>query len=107
MHRYRIVFLLAAALLFPAAASRAAVQVTVGESSVTARGTTPSGRVVLFDVRAGARHSVTFFRSRAVQLIDTDGDGAVTFTPAEGILDRSVWVAVDLESGNFAVSGRH
>jgi hypothetical protein len=85
------------------AAAQPALAVAVSDHNVTVSNVTPGGSVVLFSCEQGAFRGKTQVRPRAAIFGDTDRDGQVRFEPASGTIDlRSVWVAIDYESGAIA-----
>src|SRR5882757_8391617 len=93
---------IAIALLLMAVPADAAVRITFRESSVTATGIRPGGNALWFV------HSVTEFSgspmsSRKVEVTnDGDRDGAVML--ATKAKPSSVWVVVDITTGEYAVA---
>lgn len=100
----RIRFLLWISLLIPASALTAQPAISFGEASVEAGGVTKSAKVVFFSVaREGQGYRVRSV-SRQETVEDTDGDGVVRLDLGAAVPFRSIWAAVDLASGAFAVS---
>lgn len=92
-------FLLAAAA-GPAAA--ASLRLTVGPSGLSVSGISPKGRAVLFGItREVAPDDVATILPHLDVLSDDDGDGAVSKDLGQPMPRRSMWVAVDLASGDF------
>lgn len=100
----RIRFLLWISLLIPASALTAEPVISFGETSVRADGVTKSSKVVFFSVaREGQGYRVrSVARQETVE--DTDADGAVSLDLGAAVPFRSIWAAVDLTSGAFAVA---
>lgn len=72
--------------------------------AVLARGVTPKGRIVWFSVaREISRQSATIV-PRIEQKADEDGDGVVRLELDQELPLRSIWFAVDLETGESAVA---
>jgi hypothetical protein len=84
------------------ASLQAAVNISVASNSIVISGVTPGGDVLVFgrscrQLRGRLRLTRHVFMQR-----DEDGDGAVTVV--EAIPRSSVFVAVDYESGEFAIA---
>jgi hypothetical protein len=74
-------------------------------SSVTVAGVTGKGQVVLFGVaREVAEDDVATVVRRSQVLTDDDGDGTVQWDLGRDVPFRSVWVAVDLATGQVAAA---
>jgi hypothetical protein len=70
--------------------------------AVTAAGITPKGRVVWFSIaREISRQSATIVPR--IELV-TDGDGKIRFSLSQEVPVRSIWFAVDLETGEAGVA---
>ena len=80
------------------------VKVEVGISTVTVRGITPHGTVVIFAVIQQPQKHWTGYIRREFVLTDADGDGIVQATKLS-IPGKSVWFAADIASGLSTVSG--
>lgn len=77
----------------------AAPAITFEASGVTVSGLTPRGRGVLFSVaREVERYATTVVRREEI-LADEDGDGTASLALEKEVPFKSVWIAVDLESG--------
>lgn len=73
-------------------------------AAVVASGVTPRGKVVWFSVaRETADYAATLVRRDKV-LEDEDGDGKVRLDVGRPVPVQSVWIAVDLASGTYAVA---
>ncbi len=99
------------ALLLPALAfaqqpsGAPAPAITFQKSSVTVAGITPKGQAVLFGVaREIAADDVATLVRRSQVLTDDDGDGAVSLDLGEDVPFRSLWVAVDLATGQVTAA---
>jgi len=98
--------IVALAICVPARA--ASLLLTFGEHSVTVSGSTPGGEVALFAVAKEASNSavpVPTKTGHAVVLHDVDHDGTVIFERERPVPLLAIWVAVDLASGQWVVSG--
>jgi len=79
-----------------------AVQLSTREVRVS--NVSSGGEVVLFAASLiNGRYGV-HQRTGAKAFTDSDGDGVVTYVDARGISDRSVWIAVDVETGSYAIA---
>jgi len=87
----------------PASAPKPAI--AFDSQAVTVQGCTPKGRVVWFSMaREVAEDDVATIVRRQEVAIDEDGDGAVSLKLQGEVPLRSIWVAVDLTSGEFATA---
>jgi hypothetical protein len=98
-------------LLLPALASAQptsgapAPSIAFARSSVTVSGLTPKGQAVLFGMtREVAEDDVATVSRRSQVLTDDDGDGTVRLDLDSDVPFRSVWVAVDLATGQFTTA---
>jgi hypothetical protein len=91
------------ALLFPGVIS-AEPLITFEEQSVVASGMSPGGQVVWFSVAKQIEGRMADFVRRDDLLIDEDGDGSVRFELGRDVPRQSIWVAVDLATGEAAVA---
>ena len=87
------------------AAEPAALQGTVTETDVEVRNATPNGDVVLMTAQLEAHAGLLRQIGGATRASDADGDGIVRVTPVRPIPLRSIFVAVDLESGRYLIAG--
>lgn len=79
--------------------------ITFDKSSVSVAGVSPKGQAVLFGVaREVAEDDVATLVRRSQVLSDDDGDGVVKLDLGRDVLLRSVWVAVDLATGQVAAA---
>lgn len=96
----------AIALLLPMPAFSAPPTVEVSEVAVSVKGLPPRSVVALI----GAAHEPSYYMTRVVStrelLADADGDGVVRYEPKNGVAFRSIWVAVEVATGNAAVGSR-
>jgi hypothetical protein len=98
-------------LLLPAlAAAQAplgapAPAITFEKSTVAVAGITPKGQAVLFGVaREIAADDVATLVRRSQVLSDDDGDGTVSLDLGEEVPFRSLWVEVDLATGQVTAA---
>lgn len=83
----------------------AAPSLTLTATDVRVTGVARGGQIVLTGVARSAGRSGSILVSTVSEiLLDDDRDGAITFTPKFGVPDRSVWVAVDYDSGTTATA---
>lgn len=100
----RSLLLVCLLLLLVAPLSAASPSLSFEPEAVLAQGITPKGRVVWFSVaREISRQSATVV-PRIEQVADDDGDGAVRLDLGKEVPLRSVWFAVDLETGESGVA---
>jgi len=85
---------------------RAAAEPVVSfeEQAVVVSGLTPKGQVVWFGVAKQIEGFMAHFVRREDLLTDEDGDGAVRFELDRTVPLQSIWVAVDLATGDAAVA---
>lgn len=88
-------------------AAAAAPSMEVGSEKLVITGITPSGSVVLFGFGRGRGPTggITVLHTE-VLVSDHDGDGRIEFAPPYPIPVRSVWAAVDFDSGEYTIAGR-
>lgn len=67
-------------------------------------GVTPQGRVVWFGIAKQIEGYMAHFVRREDFFADTDGDGVVRFELDQAVPLQSIWVAVDLATGEAAVA---
>lgn len=91
------------ALSIVAPALHAAPEVVLGEQSLAAEGLTPDGRVVVFTLGKPPGHFMPV-TSRLDAMVRADATGAATLELPAPIAARSVWVVVDVESGEVALA---
>lgn len=84
----------------------AAVKLDVGTDIVRISNVARNGSVVLFSCARTSPNGRLRLDTWAKLLRDDDSDGVVEFTPAASVPLRSVWIAVDVESGGHAI-GAH
>jgi hypothetical protein len=101
MRSFLVVFCLLAAVT-PAVAAPPVV--SFEPQAVTAAGVTPKGRMVWFSVAREISRNAAKIVSRIEQVDDGDGDGKVRLDLARPVPLRSIWFAVDLETGEAGVA---
>lgn len=84
------------------AATNEPLAVTVDAKDVTISNVTPGGSVVLFFCSRVPRPRSVAVQPQGLLLTDDDHDGVIHYTPAEAIPLRSVFVAVDEATGQYA-----
>jgi hypothetical protein len=84
----------------PAAPALAAV---IHDGEIVVSNVNPGGEIVLFSLGRDADRNGIVVRSRTLVLHDETKSGVIHFKPGEGIVLRSVWIAIDLSSGTSAV----
>lgn len=94
--------LLMAVPLIPAAAAPPVL--ILEPQAVTASGITPKGRVVWFSVAREISQRAATVVPRILLATDDDGDGKVRLELAKDVPLQSIWFAVDLETGQAAVT---
>jgi hypothetical protein len=99
----RISLFLLACVLVAASPAAASHVVTLEEGSLLVEGLTPDGRAVVFTLGKppGQLMPVT---SRLDAMVRADAAGAATLELPAPIAARSVWVVVDVESGEVALA---
>lgn len=97
--------LLFVCLLAIAAPALAAPPILTFEpQAVAASGITPKGRVVWFSVAREISRRASSIVPHIEQAADDDGDGQVRFDLGQDVPVRSIWFAVDLETGEAGVA---
>jgi hypothetical protein len=89
-------------LLLPRCAT-AAPALLYEDQAVVVSGITPGGQAVWFSLSKQIEGYMAHFVTRQDLLADTDGDGVVRFELDRTVPLQSLWVAVDLASGEAAV----
>jgi hypothetical protein len=98
----RAIFLVAF-IATSALAQETGLAIAFDSPRVTITGVTPGADVVIFAVvREPHDHYVSLLRREAV-LTDTDRDGRVEYTSPAPVPWTSVWCAVDMDSGRYAI----
>jgi hypothetical protein len=72
--------------------------------AIVASGVTPKGRVVWFSVAREISRRAATIVPRIEQAADDDGDGKVRLDLGQDVPLRSIWFAVDLETGEAGVA---
>lgn len=97
-------FIATSALAQPAGGPKAP-EITFQPRSVSLDGITAKGQVVWFSVaREVAEDDVATIVRRSDVKVDDDGDGKVQIDLTQDVPLRSIWVAVDLATGRYAVA---
>lgn len=81
-----------------------ALAINFSAVGVTISAASPHSQVYIYSLAREPRGYYTSVLQRDVQLVDTDGDGRVTWTFPKTVPPRSVWLAVDLSTGAAAVA---
>lgn len=96
---------LPSALAAQAPAATPAPRITFEPQAAVVQGITPNGGVVWFSLaREVADDDVATLVRREKILLDEDGDGTVRFSLDREVPLRSIWVAVDLASGELTAA---
>ena len=97
---------LAGILLLGLAAVPTSAQPTVAfePSALVAKGVTPGGSVVWFEIARVRPRWTTQVVRRDVIIADDDADGVVRLELKDPVPARSIWTAVDLATGAFTVA---
>ena len=78
------------------------LRLTVGPDAMVASGATAKGQVVFLGItREIAPDDVVELHRRLEVVPDEDGDGQVTYKLGQPMVQRSMWIAVDLTTGDF------
>ncbi|HYO79125.1 MAG TPA: hypothetical protein VE010_21860 [Thermoanaerobaculia bacterium] len=95
-----------AALLFSAAASAAdlPLQLTITDGSIVVSNATPGGNVVLFAAGLDGSNGVLTQR-RLGHAVAADAIGSLAYKPARRMPYRTIFAAVDVETGRLALAG--
>jgi len=101
--RVVVAFALAFLPFVAAAQQHEQPQVTIEANRVTASHFHPGARVVLYAVSLVSDGYSSGSRAFNALLTDDDHDGAITYSSAKPVALRSIWVAVDLDTGEYAV----
>lgn len=78
--------------------------ITFEGNTITVAGMTPGADVVLFTASLGTIEGQIEERTGARVFTDDDRSGGFAYTTPHGLVRRSVWVAVDLETGKYVFS---
>jgi hypothetical protein len=97
------VFVLAVFLALPIFGADPAPSFSANGSTVTLAGIRKGATVAILSISLEARgdHSAPLRREHVIE--DTDQDGAINWSDGPAIVSRSLWCAVDLETGEFVV----
>jgi hypothetical protein len=87
-----------------AAPTAAALQVALSDVTVTVTGVAPGGSVALLSVSHEPGYYIMRIVRRSELLLDEDQNGQVDFTPERGVAFQSIWVAVDVATGEMAMA---
>jgi len=87
------------------AANAAPLSATVTNTAIEVRNVTPGGEVALMTASIEGVGGLLRQVTGATVVQDNDGDGIVRFSSPRPIPFRSIWVAVDLESGRHVIAG--
>ena len=95
-------WILVLTLFLPEAAS-AQLSMSFGANEVTVSGITKGGEAALVSMSKDVENWMAKVSSFSVVLSDTDGDGSETYELTSPLVKRSLWVAVDVTSGESIV----
>lgn len=76
---------------------------TVNASTVTISGATPHGKVIFFGVGRFIDHTTVTVRRLDQTVVDDDGDGVVTVDIGGPVPWKSIFAAVDFQSGRYVL----
>jgi hypothetical protein len=93
-----------ALLLIAVTAHAAPPQIQFQSGAVTASGVSPSGQVAWFSVAREATGAGSQIVRREAVVADGDGDGVVRMDLDKPVPPRSIWAAVDLKTGEYALA---
>jgi hypothetical protein len=100
----RVVVALHVLLALAAVAASAQPAISFGEDEVVVTQLAPSSELALFSLSRVPAEWSSVLASGAVLLADEDGDGTVAHAVGGEVPVQSLWGAVDLSSGQFAVA---
>jgi hypothetical protein len=86
-----------------ASTAAAAVRLTVVADGVRIEGVSPKSSVYVYGVSREARGTFSDVVESDATLYDDDGDAVIWWTPPTSIALRSIWIAIDLQTGAYAV----
>jgi len=86
------------------AADAPPLQLTIGAAEVRVGNVSAGAEVVVLVASVEGEGGVLRQRTGAKNFRDDDGDGVVTVADGRGVPLRSVWIAVDVETGRSAVA---
>lgn len=101
---YRQVLLFLSLMVAVPTFAQSALTMTTSFDRLTITNTTRGGRVVLAGVSIQSENGVRRERRFATMLTDTDSDGRIDHVPEGKVPRRSIWVAVDFESGSVTTA---
>lgn len=84
------------------AAAGAPLSVQLSNDAVTVLDVTPGSSVAMLSVAREPSYYMSRVVSRGEMLIDTDRDGTVRYEAQGGVAFSSIWVVVDVRSGDIA-----
>jgi hypothetical protein len=87
-------------------ASAAKVSLKADSNSVVVDSSKSADSMILYGVSVGNHHYLTQVRTVATMLKAKRGGGPLAFDAPDGIPMRSVWAAVDPDSGDYTISAR-
>lgn len=93
---------LTARLLCAAPPGTPPLSAAVRDGEIVVSNVDAGGEIVLFSLARDADRNGIRVRSRTIVLRDKTTSGVIHFKPAEGVVLRSVWIAIDLSSGAYA-----
>lgn len=94
--------ILSLALTGRAAERPSGMTLTFGTGQVTVGGVVGRHQVIAFGIGIGVRGYTPLLTRNVKASRDDDGDGIIAF-PARSLTPRSVWAAVDFETGDYVV----
>jgi hypothetical protein len=93
-------------LLVTGFAKAAPLSVAASADRVVVQGIRPGGSIALLSVAHESGYYMTKIVSRRDVLTDNNRSGRIEYVPDSGVAFRSIWVVVDLETGELAVASR-
>lgn len=98
-----LLFVLIAPAVF-AAGDAVPLSMVFGAESIEIAGVTPKANVYVYSLAREPKERTTHVVPRFTRLADDDGDGRVRWDLDVPLPWRSIWLAVDLSNGNYAVA---
>ncbi len=86
------------------AADAPPLQIAVGTASVRVTNATAGGDVILFSSSLDSKRGLLWQYTEA-RSVAADGTGSLAFAPPWRVRFRSIWIAIDVASGRYAVGG--
>lgn len=80
------------------------LQASLTSDQLSFSNVTPGGQLVLFGASIRSERGMSTLRRFSEVLADGDRDGTVLYQPRGGVPFRSIWVAVDVRTGNHVVA---